>query len=340
MSRGRKMVSANVGENQRTNPSVLYVGTMPSEDVSVEGLLSSAKSAVTLESPEYDSIGLPVERRSNGDKVVEDAPEVSAMPPATAPAPEPEPEKPPVQGDTSEELPEKFRGKDIKDVVKAYTELERLMGSRSEEVSQMRRFVDELLTKNKAPVAEDPIAARKAEDARAEKIARLLADPEAYEADIEQRVMNKLNERETLNVVAKMKEQHLDTLTNERFVNWLVSNIPQAVAERADRDPVMLNMVLSAYRGSSVGQTTAPQAPVPPAPVTQTPQEAARDAVTKVSQARVAAGVPMASSSPTSPKATFTRRELMDMKLNRPDEYDRRNNEILRAYAEGRVRSD
>jgi len=59
------------------------------------------------------------------------------------------------------EIPAKFQGKSIEDVVKSYTELEKLSGRQSREMGELRKLTDDLVIKSLQSVApevkEDPI---------------------------------------------------------------------------------------------------------------------------------------------------------------------------------------
>ena len=64
--------------------------------------------------------------------------------------PTPEPTEPEVENATEDEdddqsIPDKFKGKGIAEVIDSYTQLEREFGRRSNEVSDMRKTLDDIL---------------------------------------------------------------------------------------------------------------------------------------------------------------------------------------------------
>jgi hypothetical protein len=68
--------------------------------------------------------------------------------------PEEETSQPPEEDD----IPEKYRNKSVKDIVRMHQEAERAMGKQGSEVGELRRVVDDFVksqTVNKAPDVED-----------------------------------------------------------------------------------------------------------------------------------------------------------------------------------------
>ena len=50
------------------------------------------------------------------------------------------PEEEPVEEDTEEDIPEKYKGKSVKDIVRMHQEAERAIGKQGSEVGELRRI--------------------------------------------------------------------------------------------------------------------------------------------------------------------------------------------------------
>ena len=51
----------------------------------------------------------------------------------------------PVQEEADDDIPDKYRDKDLKDVVRMHQEAEKLLGRQSSEVGELRRTVDDFI---------------------------------------------------------------------------------------------------------------------------------------------------------------------------------------------------
>ena len=119
------------------------------------------------------------------------------------------------------------------------------------------------------------------------------------------------------------------TMESQEFGAWIQgSQTRQHLGLRAAKgDFGAADELFSLYEEYGTIRQSAPQAPAPAKPD-------ARKATLSRSGGSSAGGViPNASGAPK-----FTRQELLEMRINRPEEFDSRQDEILQAYREKRVR--
>lgn len=238
----------------------------------------------------------------------------------------PEEEQP--QELTEEEIPEKYRGKDLKDIVRMHQEAEKLLGRQSQEVGELRKTFDEYIktqlakeeqahasTTNTQPVDffEDPQKAVEAAIAN---------HPKIREAET---VAQQLKMQEAM---AKLKNSHPDfeqVVMNEDFLGWVEkSKFRTELLRKADReyDYEAADELLSSWkeRQSVVSQTA------------QTEHQSRKDSVKKASTGNTKGSAEAPS------RKVYRRADIIKLMQTDPDRYMTLAEEIRRAYADGRVR--
>lgn len=224
---------------------------------------------------------------------------------------------------------DKFEGKDVSEVVKAYNELEKKLGKQSEEMGQLRKSFDDgvltLLKQQQQPEKQpDPYL-------NEEQLSEaLLDDPKKAVLEIKRQIRDEvLGEVRNASAANKAEEQllkkHADKdqiLESANFQNWVKTNVPPELARMSDNqesqgNSEILSFLLDSYKKSSdiSGNGNGNES-------------------FGVNPAKLAAPVPGMSSKPSSSNI-LTRVELAKMS---PEEYARRNDEILEAYRTGRVK--
>jgi hypothetical protein len=222
------------------------------------------------------------------------------------------------------ELPEKYRSKSLEDVVRMHQEAEKLIGKQAQEVGEVRRLADELLKQNlesKQPATqvepeidffENP---QKAVQSTIDKHPDVLA---ARQAGLEFKKMQ---------IQQKLSKEHPDfaQIVNESgFQEWVkASPIRVGLYARADGDfdYDSANELLSTYK--ELRGTKAQQS--------EKASDATRTKSMKAAQVDVGG-------SGESSKRVYRRADLIRLKMTDPSRYEALNEEILTAYAEGRVR--
>ena len=280
----------------------------------------------------FQDVQPPENLEPAGDPNVQAAPQGQAVPQAEPAAPGP---------DDDVEDP-RFKGKSKKDVYEAYKNLERLKGEHDAEVSAYRRLYEEKVLKpemeqrNKTQ-AQPVVAAPANSEDDATLLNEMLSTPSLFAKKIrdqaKQELFNDLNKAANAQTIQAKMTAAQDIISQPEFGKWLVANVPQHIAIQGETDPATFQFILNSYK-----QTLAPAAPIDQTaqatPVAQAapvvaPMPANVDRRYPVGSA---VGVPAASRTTSAP--SFTLGQLADMQLNRPDEYARRQPEIMAWYKE------
>ena len=223
------------------------------------------------------------------------------------------------------DIPDKYRGKELSDIIKMHQEAEKLIGKQAQEVGEVRKLADELIKQNLASKSqhikeEEPEvdffenpqeAVRKTVDNHPDVLAARQAGQEFRKMQIQQ----------------KLAQEHPDfgqIAQDADFVNWVKSSpIRIALYAKADGefDYDSANELLSTYkqlRGVKAKQTN----------------EAGE---TQRKSSLKAATVDVGGSG-ESGKRIYRRADLIRLKMTDPNRYDALSDEIMQAYQEGRVK--
>ena len=236
------------------------------------------------------------------------------------------PEEEPEAEDTEDEIPEKYKGKSVKDIVRMHQEAERAIGKQGSEVGELRRIVDDFVKtqtvtqKQQAPeVEEDVDFFSDPEKAIAKAISK---HPKVQQA--EQMAVRSAQAE----IIAALKTNHPDyseIIQDASFVDWIgKSKVRQELFSRADRnyDYDAANELLSTWkeRHQVVAQSKVVE------------QEQRKQAVKSAST-----GSTKGSGEPAS-KKIYRRQDIIELMQRDPDRYQALAPEIMQAYAERRVR--
>ena len=238
-------------------------------------------------------------------------------PDTTAPEVAPQPD---------DDLPEKYRGKSIKEVVSMHQEAEKLIGSQGSEVGELRKVVDTFI--------QSQTPAQMSQEAAEPDPVDFFEDPEAAVSQAIERhptVQKATQQSETLarqTAQQQMLAKHPDApkvLQDPAFINWVkASPIRTELYARADRqyDFASADELLSLWgeRRQVVEQT-------------QQAEQAQRKQ--QVAQASTGSG---SGTNTAGAKRTYRRADIIKLMKTDPDRYEALSPEIMLAYAEGRVK--
>ena len=222
------------------------------------------------------------------------------------------------------ELPEKYREKSLDEIVKMHQEAEKLIGKQAQEVGEVRKLADELIKQNlsskqqtrqeepEVDFFENPQKAiQRTVDNHPDIQAARMATLEMKKAQIQQRLAQ---EHPDFGEIAR----------DQDFANWVKSSpVRIKIFEQADAgyDFDSANELLSTYKQlRSVKQK----------------QNSDEGEVTRKQNLK-AVGVDVGGSGESS-KKVYRRADLIRLKMQDPNRYDALSDEIMAAYAEGRVR--
>lgn len=236
------------------------------------------------------------------------------------------PEEEPEQEDTEDDIPEKYKGKSVKDIVRMHQEAERAIGKQGSEVGELRRIVDDFVRaqtvtkQQQAPVVEEEVDFFTDPD---KAIARAIEKhPKVREAEQLSAQMKKAE------ALANLKAAHPDfteVVNDGSFAEWVnKSKVRQELFSRADRsyDFDAANELLTTWKERSqvVNQT-------------KEVEKVQRKQAVKTASTGATKG-----SGETASKKTYRRADIIELMRTNPDRYEQLAPEIMQAYAEGRVK--
>lgn len=239
-----------------------------------------------------------------------------------------EPE-PTVQAEPEEELPSKYRGKDLKEIIRMHQEAEKLIGRQAQEVGEVRKLADELIKRQLEPKKEEVATKEDEIDYFADPDAAVNKKIETHPAIKEAREQAKLmKQMQTINRLQQEFPDFQATVNDPEFAEWVKASpvrlrlYAQADAE-SDYD--------SAAELLNTWKYVKPKPVAQAAPTVETKKQ--QQAVVKQATVDVGGASPAVSSS-----KVYRRADLIRLQLEDPDRYYQLQDEIMAAYAEGRVK--
>lgn len=236
----------------------------------------------------------------------------------------------PADDDDQDDLPEKYKGKSAKEIARMHMEAEKALGRQGSEVGDLRRIVDDFVKSQalKQTTTQQQQAPEPLDDVD------FFADPQkAIEKAIERHP--KVREAEIVaqnlkraEAVAKLKAEHpdfMEVVADPSFQEWVgKSKVRQELLVRADQgfDTEAASELIGSFkeRKQMVQQTV------------QTEKVARKQALQQASTGAVKGSGESAS------KKIYRRQDIIDLMQRDPERYQALQPEIMRAYAEKRVR--
>ncbi len=223
------------------------------------------------------------------------------------------------------ELPDRYRNKSLEDIIKMHQEAEKVIGRQAQEVGEVRKLADELIKQNlgakSQPVEKEEPEVDFFEDPKKAIQKTIEAHPDvlaAREASVQFKA---------LQTKQKLVQEHPDfeqLVQSEDFVNWVKSSpVRIGLYSKADAefDFDSANELLSTYKELRNVRTK------------QVEQQASAVRQQTMKAAQVDTG-----GSGESSKRVYRRADLIRLKMTDPARYDALSDEIMAAYAEGRVK--
>jgi hypothetical protein len=234
-----------------------------------------------------------------------------------------------------EELPEKYRGKSAIEIAKMHQEAEKLIGRQANEVHEVRSLADQLLKQqleSNKKVQQQPIEESLEEDFFADPKQAVNRQVEKHPAVIEAR--QAALEMKKMKTAQQLAAKHPDfgTIAQDAgFQDWVKSSaIRLQLFAKADAeyDFESADELLSTYK--EIKQIKQAQ---------QVQQTATAAKVESQAQAQAmkAATVDVGGAGESSRKV-YRRADLIKLRMTDPDRYEQMADEIMAAYAEGRVK--
>ena len=235
------------------------------------------------------------------------------------------PEEEPEQND-EDDIPYKYKGKSVKDIVRMHQEAERAIGKQGSEVGELRRIVDDFVQaqtvsqKQQAPEVEEEVDFFTDPD---KAIASAISKhPKVREAEQLSAQMKKAE------ALANLKSAHPDfteVVNDGSFYEWInKSKVRQELFSRADRsyDFDAANELLSTCKERTQVVNQSKEV-----------EKVQRKQAVKAASTGSSKG-----SGETASKKTYRRADIIELMRTNPDRYQELSGEIMNAYAEGRVK--
>jgi hypothetical protein len=222
------------------------------------------------------------------------------------------------------DVPDKYRGKELSDIIKMHQEAEKLIGKQAQEVGEVRKLADELIKQN---------LSGNRQNAEVEPEIDFFEDPKKAVQNTIDRHPDVLAARQSslefkrMQIQQKLVTEHPDftqIVQDQEFVDWVKSSpIRLGLYAKADGefDYDSANELLSTYKQLKGVRTKQ----------TSDAGEATRKQNLK------AAAVDTGGTGETG-KRVYRRADLIRLKMTDPQRYETLSDEIMTAYEEGRVK--
>lgn len=238
----------------------------------------------------------------------------------------PEVEQP--QAEPEVELPAKFKGKSMEEIISSYENLEKELGRKGQEVGELRKLTDSIL--------QQQVAKNDNGTETLEEDVDFFDDPNlAVSKAIENHPkFRKFEEQQKMQQIEattrKIKEAHpdfMDIVQDTKFQEWVKNspvrqNLFAAAHNRYDYNAAM--ELFNNWKERSL--------------ISNTQEAEAAKSATRNEALKAGKGVSRTSSESTTGKKIYRRADLIRLRTNDPSRYEALQDEILAAYAEGRVK--
>jgi hypothetical protein len=225
-----------------------------------------------------------------------------------------------------DDLPEKYRGKSIQEIVSMHQEAEKVIGRQGGEVGELRSVVDEYIRTQIAsqtqPEQADPEPVDFFDDPQAAVSQAIERHPDVIQA---KQTAQESKQNAALNALRDKHPDMPDVVNSPAFAEWVKgSPIRTELYARADAnfDYDAADELISTFkeRTKAVAETTQVET-------------AARQQQLRAAQTGSASGAGTSGA-----KRVYRRADIIKLMKTDPDRYDALSTEIMQAYAEGRVK--
>jgi hypothetical protein len=226
----------------------------------------------------------------------------------------------------TETVPEKYKGKNFEDIVKMHQEAEKLIGRQAQEVGEVRRLADNLIKQQlSSKQTESPPQVETEidffEDPKLAVQKAVASHPDVLAA---KQASSQFKQMQTQAMLAKKHPDFASVVQDGEFIEWV------------KQSPMRLNMYAMAdanYDYSAADELLSTFKQIRTAKTAQTTE--AGNSVRK--QNLKAAAVDVGGTGESS-KKVYRRADLIRLRMTDPNRYESLQDEIMSAYADGRVK--
>ena len=228
------------------------------------------------------------------------------------------------------EIPEKYKGKNLEDIVRMHQEAEKLIGRQAQEVGEVRRLADDLI---KQSIAQKNQQAQPQAVENPPQEIDFFEDPQSH--------VNRAVANHPDVIAAKQASQQLKQIQTQAMLNKKHPDFAEIVRdgefiEWVKASPMRLNIYAMADANYDFGAADELLSTFKQIRTSKTQQTTdAGNAVRK--QNLKAAGVDVGGTGESS-KKVYRRADLIRLRMQDPDRYEALQPEIMAAYSEGRVK--
>lgn len=241
----------------------------------------------------------------------------------SAEAVEPQEDTSTEEEDNEDDVPEKYKGKSVKDIIRMHQEAEKAMGKQGSEVGELRRIVDEFVkaqTVTKAPEVDEEVDFFADPD---KAIARAIEKhPKVKQAE---EFAVQMKKAEAMTLLKAEHPDYTDILSDPSFAEWVgKSKVRTELFSRADSkyDFDAADELLSTWKERKKVMSDA-----------ETAEKISRKNAVKAASTGSTKG-----SGETASKKVYRRADIIELMRTNPDRYHQLSDEIMKAYSEGRVK--
>lgn len=223
------------------------------------------------------------------------------------------------------EVPDRYRGKSVEDIIKMHQEAEKVIGRQAQEVGEVRKLADELIKQNLSAKSQ-PVEQKEPEVDFYEDPQKAIQQTVSQHPDVlaARQAAMELKKLQTQQKLAQEHPDFMQIAADPDFHAWVKSSpVRLGLYAKADAefDFDSGNELLSTYKALKGVKTQQ----------VQTEQKEKRQQQMKSAQ------VDTGGTGETS-KRVYRRADLIRLKMTDPARYNALSEEIMQAYAEGRVK--
>jgi hypothetical protein len=229
------------------------------------------------------------------------------------------------------QLPPKFEGKNVDEIVKSYANLEQQFGRQGSELGELRKLADSLIQKNLQDTS----------NTRSESLEKSISEDDFYSDPVNavrkvveealEPMKSNLSQTKVDSTVQRLQAKHpdmADVVNDLGFQQWIMESTPRQDmwVKASNGDFEYADELFTQYKGNNTSQVQA---------------QKEQKQVVKNRELEDASSVSAGASQDaggSSGKTIYRRSELIRLKMNDPTRYGDLHGEIMQAYAEGRVR--
>ena len=229
------------------------------------------------------------------------------------------------------QLPPKFEGKNVDEIVKSYANLEQQFGRQGSELGELRKLADSLIQKNLQDTS----------NTRSESLEKSISEDDFYSDPVNavrkvveealEPMKSNLSQSKVDSTVQRLQAKHpdmADVVNDLGFQQWIMETTPRQDmwVKASNGDFEYADELFTQYKGNNTSQVQA---------------QKEQKQVVKSKELEDASSVSSGASQDaggSSGKTIYRRSELIRLKMNDPTRYSDLHGEIMQAYAEGRVR--